>query len=170
MTARLIKDFEKYSVTDDGRVFRNKTNRRLKPDLNSCGYERVTLHQDGKRRRVFIHRLVAEAFLPIPEFEEGRLEVNHINGIKSDNHVDNLEWCNGSMNKQHALEHGLRQQCQEHVNAKITDEEVHGLCAMIQMGYKQGEILRMFPNVTRHQFADIRRRKTWKKISKDYIW
>ena len=61
------------------------------------GYEHFRLKQ--KRLRFRVHRLVAEAFIPNPN---NKLEVNHINGIKTDNKVDNLEWCSSEENIIHS--------------------------------------------------------------------
>lgn len=64
----------------------------------------VELWKDNKRKRVFIHRLVAEAFIPNPE---GKPQVNHIDGDPSNNNVENLEWVTNSENVKHAYDNGL---------------------------------------------------------------
>lgn len=87
----------RYQVSDMGRV-RNKTGRILSPAKNSRGYQRVLLCKDGKKKNHSVHRLVALAFVPIGR--EG-LEVNHINGIKTDNRAENLEWVTRSENMAH---------------------------------------------------------------------
>lgn len=75
--------------------------------VNKQGYVRVTLYAfDGKRtsKMLPIHRLVASAFI---ENTERKQFVNHINGIKGDNRVDNLEWCSRKENQQHAVLNGF---------------------------------------------------------------
>ena len=74
-----------------------------KQSQNQWGYMVVYLSSDGKTRQKFVHRLVAEAFLN----RAGNDQVNHLDGIKTNNCVDNLEWCNGSDNMKHAFAHGL---------------------------------------------------------------
>lgn len=76
----------------------------LEPRLHSQGYHRVQLSKLGVSVDRYIHRLVAEAFLPNPD----RLPyVNHINGVKTDNSIGNLEWVTPTRNSQHSYESGL---------------------------------------------------------------
>lgn len=75
----------------------------LNPWVCSWGYKKVTLHKDGKPHEKFVHRLSAEAFIP-PYCGE---QVNHIDGDKRNNRLDNLEWCTGTENMRHAYKHGL---------------------------------------------------------------
>lgn len=81
----------------------------LVPQKKKAGYLGVVLSKDGKQRNVRIHCIVAKSFLPNPE---GKPQVNHINGIKSDNRLSNLEWATNSENQQHALATGLRDMSQ----------------------------------------------------------
>ena len=111
MYMKPIDNYEgRYYILTTGQVFSIKRGKRsilnkdieLKPDTNSCGYQRVTLSKDGKTKRFLVHRLVAEHFLTKPEQWQGRLEVNHKDGDKTNNSVENLEWSTGSENKVHA--------------------------------------------------------------------
>ena len=69
--------------------------REIKSSISTSGYLVVGLHKDGKQHMRYIHRLVAEAFIPnIDNYDQ----VNHKNEVKTDNRVDNLEWCNGKYN------------------------------------------------------------------------
>ena len=98
-----IKHHPNYSITEDGRVFSHNVNRFIAP-FNSKGYLRVSLLSENKSKKYLVHRLVAECF--IPNIED-KPQVNHINGIKTDNRIDNLEWCNNSENVKHGYRTGL---------------------------------------------------------------
>lgn len=95
-----------YSVTQDGTVINNNTNYTLKGQKNKVnGYWSVNITVPGDKKRLYIHRMVAETFKPNPNSKN--LEVNHIDGNKDNNHIDNLEWVTSAENKQHARENNL---------------------------------------------------------------
>lgn len=98
-----IKGYEGlYQVSDDGkvrRIFKDGTTKELK---NREGlYYTVSLSKDGKKKSHSVHRLVAEAFIEVPT---NHLEVNHKDGNKLNNNVENLEWVTQEQNRIHAIE------------------------------------------------------------------
>lgn len=112
-----------YEVSNFGRVrsldrtvVKKNMNKRIKGvimKMQMCkGYHNVRLWKKGKGSTGIVSRLVAQAFIPNPE---NKREVNHINGIKTNNHISNLEWCTGFENLQHAHRTGL--------SYKITDKD-----------------------------------------------
>lgn len=94
-----------YQVSDTGLVRTTKTGRILRPAVSRHGYEIVCLFKMDRERRYRVHRLVAMAFIPNPD---NLPQVNHIDGNKRNNHVENLEWVTNEQNMHHAKEHGLR--------------------------------------------------------------
>lgn len=91
-----------YKVSNYGRIFSKRTNKILKGELTEKGYIRVALTE---HKRYLVHCIVARTFIPNPE---NKPQVNHIDGNKQNNYVDNLEWCTQSENMCHALKTGLK--------------------------------------------------------------
>lgn len=97
-----INDYEGlYEINEHGYIRNCKTERQLMGSINSYGYRVVTLVKGGKRKDCKLHRLLAMTFIPNPN---NYLCVNHIDGNKLNNSIDNLEWCTHGMNNKHARE------------------------------------------------------------------
>lgn len=101
----LSNESDLYAVSNLGNVKNIRTNHILAKQLNTIGYERVQLFINGKQKKFFVHRLVAEYFV---DGMDNNLVVNHIDGNKLNNNADNLEWCTRSENDLHAFRLGLR--------------------------------------------------------------
>lgn len=98
-----VRENANYEVSNTGRV-RRKGSDVDKASRERKGYLAVNLYKDGKESCRTIHRLVAEAFIPNPECKP---DVNHIDGVKHNNFVENLEWATKSENMLHAYQTGL---------------------------------------------------------------
>lgn len=99
-----MKQYFGYTIFPDGRVI-NKYGKALRHIRSANGYQQVCLMVDKKRNPMYVHRLVAMAYIENPY---NKPQVNHINGIKHDNRVDNLEWVTCSENIKHAFDTGLK--------------------------------------------------------------
>lgn len=92
-----------------------------KPSITDKGYLKIGLFKSREQRRFFVHRLVAQAFIPNPE---NKPQVNHINGIKTDNRASNLEWVTNQENVIHAYKNNLMASGENHWKAKLTEAQV----------------------------------------------
>ena len=140
-----VKDLEGlYEVDDKGNVYslprlkRTPTTtylskeRKLKPYNNGYGYMLVDMRKDGKRYFRLVHKLVAEAFIPNPN---NLPQINHKDGNKANNCIDNLEWCTCSENQLHAFKHNLKPQGSNHPKSKLSLDDVK----YIRQTYRKGK-------------------------------
>ena len=93
-----------YEITQQGKVF-NRFGKELEGETTKEGYKRITLYLNKERKRFLLHRLIAELFIDNPN---NYPVVNHINGNKLDNRIENLEWITYKENTKHALENNLK--------------------------------------------------------------
>ena len=93
----------KYEITTEGQIIsylRYPNGKVLKPHIQENGYLTTTIKQDGKFKSYYIHRLVAQIFIPNPN---NYPIVNHKNEIKTDNRIENLEWCTAQYNNTYSI-------------------------------------------------------------------
>lgn len=134
--------------------------------LNLTGGKRVYTRISKKiNGTTLVHRLVAMAWIPNPE---GHKVINHKNGIRNDNRVENLEWCTQQHNMAHAMEIGLskpfiNKSCEESISAKLTNDKVREIKRKLMMGVKNAEIAREY-GVVKGTISEIKRGKTWVEI------
>jgi len=161
---------ELYQVSSLGRVkrlagYRVPEERILQPWRNAAGYLAVGLWRDGRRKHMLVHRLVAIAFLG--KAPPG-CEVNHKNGIKDDNRVENLEWVTQSENGKHAYDilgrRAAPSKGEANGSAKLTRREVVEIRKLYATGrYTYAELGKMF-GVDCTNIGLIVRRETWQHV------
>jgi len=110
-----------YAISNLGRLHSNRAERVMKPAPDNDGYYKTMLCRDRHRLSVSIHRLVAQAFIPNPE---NKKQVNHIDGNKQNNCVENLEWCTQKENIHHAFKIGLRPVGEDRVYSKLDNSGI----------------------------------------------
>ena len=124
-----------YKITKDGRLFSSKRNKWLMPNLSIHGYYKYCFRIDNKQKLVSAHRLVAQTYIDNPL---NKPYVNHLNGIKTDNRVENLEWCTALENQLHALNVLNKrvhwQRGVAHHNAKLNPEKVDEIRKRYKLG------------------------------------
>lgn len=165
MNKVLIKDSVNYWVTTDGRVFRGE--RELKKNKGTVGYTTVNIkYNNGERKVKFVHRLVAEAFIPNPE---NKPIVNHMNLVKKDNRVENLEWVTAKENNQHAHDNGAFRTDGASHNSIFHVDVIHRICKLIQEGRRTIDIIKLM-GVPKYLVDDIRKKRIWNHISDLYVF
>lgn len=145
-----------YEITKDGKVFNKKWKRYVKPQPNGAGYLRV--HIAGKM--YFVHRLVAEKYIPNPE---NKPQVNHKDGNYLNNCADNLEWVTNRENSLHALYNGMMHIEERHPMAKLKRDDVVFIKSHPEMSKKE---LAVKFNISQSTINDIRNGRTWKTVEK----
>ncbi|MCT4151400.1 HNH endonuclease [Elizabethkingia anophelis] len=150
-----------YIITEDGIIKRN--GRILKPYDTGRGYRTIDININGERFYKKIHRLVAEAFIPNPE---NKKEVNHKNGIKDDNRVENLEWVTPTENIRHSFQFGMNKNIGEkHRDSKLTEKQVLEIREKAKNKYNGYIIdLQKEYKVSQTSIFAIINRKHWKHI------
>lgn len=156
--------FDKYAACTTGKIYSIRAGRYLKETNNPRnGYNSLMLAQDGKRETWLVHRLIALAFL---DNDQDKPCVNHINGVKTDNRVSNLEWVTYKENSEHMIDMGLKPSC---VNTyrTLSDETAHTICKLIGDSWRNKDIASLL-NVDRQTVANIRLGHVYPDISRQY--
>lgn len=149
-----------YQVSNLGNVVSVYNGKQLKPFMNDR-YLVVDLFAYTVRQRIAVHRMVAIAFIENPDNKE---YVNHIDGNKLNNCVDNLEWVTASENSIHAVATGLSPIGEAKTLAKLTEKDVLEIQAAFEAGEKDFVLAEKY-GVTSGVISSIRLGKTWKHVS-----
>lgn len=157
-----VKSLDRIVTYSDKKVHSLK-GKILKPMITKHGYETVDLRKNQKRKTSKIHRLVAIAFL---KNKKNKPQVNHIDGVKTNNNLSNLEWVNNSENIRHAYKKGLINTAkgERHAQSKLTKEQVLEIRKIYSKGgLTQKQVGEKF-GIDQTHISDIVNKKSWSHI------
>lgn len=159
-------EYDRYEVSNKGRIRNKNTGVLLSGHTNHDGYltTKMTYYKYKYHSR-FIHRIVAKTWILNPN---NYLEINHKDGNKLNNSMNNLEWCNRLHNVQHANKTGLSVYLTgtSHGSSKFTIDQINEFFNLRKLGYNYSKIARIF-NVTHSTIRNIILRKGWKHLEQD---
>lgn len=161
-----IAGFDLYEVTNTGSVesfcgWRGYGPRYLNQSPNSCGYMSVRLtDNNGKRRRVLVHKLVLEAFASKRPKE---MQARHLDGDKRNNSISNLAWGTAKENADDRERHGMTAHGENHRNSKMTSDAVSRMRALNKSGKSYSSLARTF-DLEKSTVRMICLRRAWSHI------
>ena len=157
--------FTRYQINKYGIILNTITDRLVLGSASNNTYFIVSLSHNGKKYKIGIHRLLADTFLPkIP----GCRDVNHINGLKFDPCLCNLERITHAGNIQHAYNINLREHGDKFYNNRYTEQQIHDVCKLLcEESYSPKQICGI-TGVSVDAINQIRRGEMWITVSKDY--
>lgn len=163
MILKTIKDFDNYEVSSCGVViskekkirskngsFATRGRKVLKQKTDKYGYKAIQLTNEKGLKSFTVHRLVAAAFIPNPK---SKPQINHINGIKTDNRIENLEWCTHKENVIHAYKNGLNHTGENHHKFVLSDVDCASIISL-SGELRQADIASIY-NVSQVQISRI---------------
>jgi hypothetical protein len=154
-----VEGWPLHSVSNTGLI--KKGEKILTPSFRENGYKYIGLHYLGKRKKFYIHRLVAMAFIPNPD---NHPQVNHIDYNKVNNHAANLEWCTHQYNAIHSFSHGRQAaKGESQRSAKLNNKQVLQLRKMSGEGYSNRALSELF-KIDISGIRLIIKRQIWKHI------
>ena len=157
-----IANLEGFEISKSG-IIRNCNTLKIKSQyISSTGYYMISVSKNNKSKPYRVHRLLAETFIPT---KDGCIFVNHIDGNKTNNSLDNLEWCTHLENMKHAFRTGLANNLNEKNGmSKLNRTDVIEIKKLLNNGISQYKISKMF-NVSRSAILKIKLGKTWSNIA-----
>lgn len=151
-----IKDYPNYQISNLGNVKSLITNKVLLTQIDKYGYNNIIIN----KKYFFIHRLIAIHFIDNPL---NKPQVNHINGIKNDNKIENLEWVTSKENINHSYKKKLHPTCEKHGRSKLSNNDVLLIRELLQNKVNQKFIADNF-NISQVSVWKIKKRKTYNNL------
>lgn len=164
-----LRSDDMYKVSNIGRVFNNYTQKVLPQNYTTNGYLKVSLLLENKSSNSFyVHRLVGLVFLG-DSYSETNNIINHKNGIKDWNTINNLEWTTSSYNNKHAYDNNLKAKGENCTMAKLKECQVRQICSLLETNKAVSDIVKeVGGNVLMSDVYDIISKKCWVDISNNY--
>jgi len=154
---KIVIEFPIYEVSNHGNIRKALTRQTIKPHTGKTGYIYVSLRYKKRTFNRYVHRLVGKAHI---YNKDNKPQINHIDGVKSNNNVSNLEWVTCSENHKHAYRLGLMSSGEKHPHAKLKNKDIPIIRKMIDDGIKKEYIGEIFGVGWRHIY----------KIQNGEIW
>ena len=154
-----IKGYEGlYSITKSGKIWSHRNNRYIKCSPTKGGYRKVSLCYKGGVTTKLVHRVVMESYKPTGNQD---LDVNHIDGDKTNNSLSNLEWCSRSENIKHAFK--LKLSCNKGVNhsqSKLTEQDIRYIRVSPRSNVELGKLY----GVVHQTISNVRSGWSWRHV------
>lgn len=174
MKVRLNKSFpglkDRYYIDDLGNLYTDYGTKKMTDTLKNKGYIGNSLiRQDGSHKVYMRHRLVLQTFNPIDDYDEK--QVNHIDGVKTHNYVENLEWCTNQENRIHACQNGLAARLvgEQNPHHKFTEDEVLEIIQSLQ-NHTPYSVLTEKYQCSKSAISAIKNKRTWTYLTKDIMF
>lgn len=156
------KIFEGYYITEDGRIWSSKSNKFIAQRISPKGYYVVNLSINKHCKTYQVHNLIAIAFIPNPNNYN---VINHKDGNKLNNNINNLEWCTQKYNMQHAFKNNLINVAKgiRTKNGHFNEKDINNIRLLRQQGLSQYSIAKKY-NVTKEAIQQILSGNTYKWV------
>lgn len=162
-----VKD--RYYIDDNGNLYTDNGTKQMKDSIKN-GYVKNDLALvTGKHRHFFRHRLVMLCFSPRENSD--KLQVNHIDGDKTNNKLENLEWCTNRENQLHAIKMGLKVALKGENNpaSKLKEEDVMNIIVDL-LNHVPYSVLTKKYNCSKSTISAIKNKRNWKYLTKDIVF
>ena len=158
----------RYCATEDGHIYSEHLKRNISEYFDKDGYKKVRLSNGNGTRKVFsVHRLILETFCPNENSD--KLQVNHKDGDKTNNHISNLEWVTCKQNVQHGYETGLYHNIGDNNNGehKLCTKQVLEIIDLLLSKKMTIQAIANKYNVSKFAIESIKYKRTWKHLTKN---